>query len=368
VRVPEAGSAAEVSAFPLYDRFPGLAAAVPRRALGMGPSPVSRLSRLSSALSETEVWLKDDGVYGCLYGGNKTRKLEFVIADALKRRSRTILTAGGIGTNHGLATAIYGADADMNVGLFLGFEEPTPEAVQNLLVTASAGAEIHYTGSYPMTALQAPYWVSRYWLRDRRRPYILGPGGSGPLAALGYANAGLELGAQVERGELPTPDSVFIPLGTGGTVAGLLVGLRLAGLSTRVIAVSIGRAPTTWRAAVMNLARGTLRLVAREAKDPTVAETDLDGLEIRNDWIGGGLGQPSGEGLRAGGMLADLEGLALDQVYTAKAMAALMALSDSGSVRGRVLFWQTHNGLALPDPSADAWQRLPASLRRVCGL
>jgi D-cysteine desulfhydrase len=355
------------AAFPLFERFPKLVRRTPRVELGHQPSPVSQLSALSHSLG-TEVWLKNDGVYGALYGGNKTRKLEFVLGDALRRGARAILTTGGIGTNHGLATAIYARRAGLRVGLLLGYEEPTAEAVANLLRMAETGAEIHYTHSYPMTAILAPYFVAREALRGRRMPYLLGPGGSSAIASLGYVNAAFELAQQIRSGELPEPQTAVIPLGTGGTVAGLLAGLRMAGLKTQVVAVSVTHAPTTWQPLVARLARATAQLVARRSGEQEIGHLRLEGLTIERAWIGRGLGQATRAGEAATNVLRDLEGVDLDAVYTAKSMAALIGLAKAHRVSGPVLFWQTHNSIPLPLPGPGSRDRLPAALRRVCGL
>lgn len=357
---------ADSPAFPLFDLFPRLATTTPRIPLGPSASPVRQFDALSRSLG-ADVWLKNDGEYGSLYGGNKPRKLEFILADARRRGARAILTTGGIGSNHALATALYGRDQGLNVALALAYEEPGTHAIDNLLRMASAGAEIHYTRSYPATALMAACLVARYWIRDRSVPYLLGPGGSSPLAALGYVNAGIELAEQVRRGDLPEPASIVLPLGTGGTAAGLLVGLGLAGLDSRVLAVAVTRAPTTWRAAVMRLARATAQLIARRSGERDGGNLQLSGLKVLRDWVGPGLGRPSEGGARATERLTSLENWSLDPVYTAKAMAALLDVAGDGAA-GPILFWHTHNTLPLPAPSDGAVSRIPASLRGVCSL
>jgi D-cysteine desulfhydrase len=354
--------------FPLLARFPRLAGRVPRVELSAGPSPVSRLAKLSAALGRDDVWLKNDGLFGTIYGGNKPRKLQFVLADALRRGARSVLTTGTIGTNHGLATTLYARELGLETALLLTYEEPSDEAVTTLLRMAGAGARIHYTRSYPLTALGAPYFIARYRLRDGRMPYLLGPGGSSPLAALGYVDAAFELAEQVRGGELPEPAWIVIPLGTGGTVAGLLAGLRLAGLDTRILAVAVTRAPTTWRPAVTRLARAAARRVARHSGEREIAHVRLDGLRVEDGWLGPGLGRESAAGSAAQAMLDDLEGLHLDPVYTAKSMAALIDLAKAGALPGPVLFWHTFNAIPLPDPDPAAASRIPARLRRVCRL
>jgi D-cysteine desulfhydrase len=337
--------------------------------LSGGPSPVFRLKRLSASLGRDDVWLKNDGVFGTIYGGNKPRKLQFVLADALRRRAKRVLTTGTIGTNHGLATALYAKGIGLDAGLLLTYERPSPEIISNLLRMAATGAAIHYTRSYPLTAVIAPYYIARYWRRDGRLPYVVGPGGSSVLASLGYADAAFELLDQVRAGELPEPASIVIPLGTGGTVAGLLAGLRLAGLNTRVLAVTATRAPTTWRPLVMRLARAVIRRIAREAGEHDAARVRLDGLEITREFVGPGLGQASEPGAAAQALAYDLEGMELDSAYTAKSMAALIDRSRRGDLPGPVLFWHTYN--AIPQAAIEegsAASRLPASLRRVCQL
>jgi D-cysteine desulfhydrase len=338
---------------------------MPVVSLSSGPSPVARLGRLSDALGGPDVWLKNDGLYGTIYGGNKPRKLEFVLADALRRKSKTVLTTGAIGTNHGLATALYGAQVGLRVGLLLTYEEPGPDTGRQLLRMAAAGADIYYTRNHALTAAAAPYFIARYWLRDRRRPYLLGPGGSSSMGALGFVNAGFELAEQIAAAELPAPRSIAIPVGTGATVAGLLAGLRLAGLDSEVIGVAVTRAPTAWPVAVTRLARNVTKLVARRAGERGLARVSLDGLRISREWLGPGYARPSKHSAHALAMLADLENLELDPVYTAKTMSAVIGLVGQGALKGPVLYWHTNNAIPLPDPDPAAASRLPQSLRRV---
>ncbi|HEY5625174.1 MAG TPA: pyridoxal-phosphate dependent enzyme [Dehalococcoidia bacterium] len=350
---------------PLLDRFPRLAERTPVVHLSAGPSPVARLGRLSESLGGPDVWLKNDGLYGTIYGGNKPRKLEFVLADALRRKSKTVLTTGAIGTNHGLATALYGDQVGLHVGLLLTYEEPGPDTGRQLLRMAAAGADIYYTRNHALTAAAAPYFIARYWLRDRRRPYILGPGGSSSMGALGFVNAGLELAAQVAAGELPEPRSIVIPVGTGATVAGLLAGLRLAGLGSEIVGVAVTKAPTAWRVAVARLARNVTKLVASREGDREFARVSLDGLSISSDWLGPGYARPSRQSARALAMAADLESLELDPVYTAKTMSAVIGLAGQGALEGPVLYWHTHNAIPMPEPDPAAARRLPPRLRCV---
>ena len=185
------------------------------------------------------------------------------------------------------------------------------------------------------------------------------------MGALGYVNAGFELAEQVAADALPAPGSIVIPVGTGSTAAGLLAGLRLAGLSSEVIGVAVTRAPTAWPIAVTRLARNVTRLVAKRAGDRHLARVRLDGLRISRDWLGPGYARPSRQGARAQAMAADLENLELEAVYTAKTMGAVIALAERGSLKGPVLYWHTHNAISMAEPDPAAASRLPPSLRRV---
>ena len=178
--------------------------------------------------------MKDESVFGDgAWGGNKVRKLEWIIPEAQRRGSSTLFTVGGIGTHWGLACAVYAADHGLRTVLGL-VDQPVDDHVRQQLdrLTAS-GARIH---RYPTTRrlkLAAPYLLAKY------RPWYLPAGGSNPFGTLAYVDVALEIAAQVEAGELPAPGSVVVPVGSGGTVAGLTVGFALAGLDCLVLGVVV---------------------------------------------------------------------------------------------------------------------------------
>jgi D-cysteine desulfhydrase len=327
--------------FPLYRRFPKLAETLPRVALGAGPSPVHRLGLLS-AETGSEIWIKNDGLYGSGYGGNKPRKLEFLLAEALSEGRDTVLTAGAPGTHHGLATAHYCSQLGLRTVLVLAgpLKRGSIEALEGL------GATVHYHRQAPAAALLAPWYMLRYASRRPfRLPYTVPPGGSSPLGAAGYVNAGLELGEQVQKGELPEPSEIVLAVGTGGTAAGLLLGLRLAGLHSRLTGVAVTRAPTAWRLSVLLLARRTARLLARRGADPALASLRLDGLSIESRFLGAGYGKPARAAARAMQAMRDAEGIRLEPTYTAKAAAALLEREGAGRARP-VLYWHTYDALS----------------------
>lgn len=332
----------------LHDRFPTLRATLPHVALGEGPTPVRRLSAIAGA----EVWCKEDGRYGGPYGGNKVRKLEWVLADAWGRGSRTILTIGGLATNHGLATAIYARRLGLKTALVL-VDQPLDEHVRAQLARLRAsGATLHLTRSAPRTVAALPWLLARHadW-RARRLPYFLPVGGSSPLGILGYVEAGLELGEQVAAGALPEPAHVVVPVGSGGTVAGLALGLRLAGLRSRVVGVVVNDRMRLDAGRTAKLAGRAAELLRRRgARLPVAADVHPDDVLLVREWLGAGYGHATAEGAAAAALLRDADGLELDPVYAAKAMAGLIGLVDRGELTGGpLLFLATGDALSRAD-------------------
>ncbi len=332
----------------LHDRFPELRETVPHVALGAGPTPVRRLAGVEAAAG-AEVWCKEDGLYGGPYGGNKVRKLEWVLADARRRGSRTVLTIGALATNHGLATAVYARRLGMETALVL-VDQPLDDHVRAQLERLRAsGASLHVTHSTPRTVVAMPWLLARHtdW-RARRLPYFLPVGGSSPVGVLGYVEAGLELGGQVAAGALPEPGSVVVPVGSGGTIAGLALGLRLAGLRSRAVGVVVNDRMRLDAGRTARLAGRAAALLRRRGAalpaDPVVRPQDV--LLVR-DWLGAGYGHGTAEGAAAATLLREAEGLALDPVYAAKTMAGLLGLARRGALAdGPVLFVATGDTLS----------------------
>ena len=350
--------------FPLYTRYPQLAASLPRLALSQGPSPVAQLAQVGGKA----VWIKNDGLYGTIYGGNKPRKLEFILPDVRRKGAATILTFGGLGTHHGLATALYGRQQGLRTVLLL-VDQPVNDTVRRQLCWLhQAGAILHYTATARRTRLLALPILLRYtdW-RRRKLPYLLPPGGSTPVGTLGYVNAALELAEQVAAKELPEPETIVVALGSSGTAAGLALGLQLAGLGSRLLAVQVSDIMPLTPQTVARLANRTATLMRRRGATLPSAKIEPAAITVLSDWLGEGYGYPTPEGERAQALLTESEGLALDHTYTAKTMAALLALLEDGRLgEGPTLYWHTYNALPqpLPQPEPNDYQRLPPAFHR----
>jgi len=255
---------------------------------------------------------------------------------------------------------IHGARAGLAVDLVLYDQPVTPTVVDNLGAFLGAGARIHHAGSFIRTLRQATS------LQRRRRaegaaPYFIMVGGSSLLGSAGYVGAAFELRAQIAAGELPEPDLIFLPLGTGGTAAGLIVGLRLAGLRTRVVAVQVGL-PFACNAHVLH--RQTLEIANHLRRNGAdfpplrIRRTDFD---VVTRFLGRGYGHatPAAESaLRWANPF-----LTLETTYSAKALAACLDHCRQEQGPRNVLFWNTFNSAPLTPPGD--WSGLPRSLEHL---
>jgi D-cysteine desulfhydrase len=317
----------------LHERFPALAETLPHLSLSERPTPVRELAGLG-------IWVKEDGAFGSGgWGGNKVRKLEWLIPDAQRRGRRSILTFGGLGTNWGLATALYAREHALATALAL-VDQPIDEHVEAQLARLEAsGARIHRTHTKARTVAMLPWLLVRN-ARGGRPPYLLPAGGSSPVGALGYVEAALEIAAQVEAGSLPEPAHVVVPVGTGGTAAGLALGFQLARMRTRVVGIVVNDQLRLDGSVFARLARRTAKLLESRGASFGQLRLEPDIFLVTRDQIGAGYGHRTEAAARSAASAAE-EGLTLDPVYTAKAMAGLLALRAEGRLAEPVLFIHT---------------------------
>ncbi len=302
--------------------------------LGSSPTPVRRLDL--DWPGEAEVWMKDESVFGDgAWGGNKVRKLEWILPEAQRRDVRTLFTVGGIGTHWGLACARYAGEAGLSTVLGL-VDQPVDDHVREQLARLEAsGAVIYRFASTRRLKLAAPRILARH------RPWYLPAGGSNTFGTLAYVDVAGEIADQVAAGELPEPGTVVVPVGSGGTYAGLVLGLRLAGLSTRVLGVVVNDMLPLDARPMARLATRTGSLLRRRGMTgvPTVTEADLD---LRADWLGSSYGDPTPASTAEVARAAQA-GLELEPVYTGKALAAIRDLTSSPApLPGPVLWLNTH--------------------------
>ena len=324
----------------LFDRYPRLKETLPHVSLAELPTPVERIE----ALDLPQLYVKRDDLSGSVYGGNKLRKLEFLLGDALAQGAKEVLTFGCAGSNHATATALYAQKVGLrSINMLL--PQPNAHSVRrNLLLSAAYGAELHF---YPSSKV-VPIGVYAQMLEHRRhqgaRPVIIPAGGSSPLGTLGYVNAAFELARQVEAGDLPEPSRIYVAAGTLGTSAGLIVGLKAAGLQTVVHAVRVTDERFVNRDRLMNLCRETAEFLrTADAEFPQIEIRESDCL-IRHECFGEHYALYTPQSVEAVHLFEDAAHIKLEGTYTGKAAAMLIADAHAGHIQhAPVLFWNTYN-------------------------
>jgi 1-aminocyclopropane-1-carboxylate deaminase/D-cysteine desulfhydrase-like pyridoxal-dependent ACC family enzyme len=311
---------------PLVRRYPALAS-IPRVALGEYPTPIEsmRFPDLDAPL-----WVKRDDLASRTLGGNKVRALEYLLAGV--RPGDLLLTGGGEGSTHVLATAVHGSRLGARVHAVRWRHEmhPLSEDVARRSVRECAVIE---TSATPLGGILRTF-LRRMTLRALWIPF----GGTSPRGILGHVNAALELADQVEAGQLPMPTRVVVPLGTGGTAAGLALGFAAAGMRTQVVGARVVPRIATGRARVLLRARSTARWV-RRTTGVILPRVTPRTVRVVHDAYAGAYGRVSPLGMEAAAAMQRVSGLCLDATYSAKAFA--IALRVARVEEGPTVFWST---------------------------
>jgi D-cysteine desulfhydrase family pyridoxal phosphate-dependent enzyme len=318
---------------------------LPRVSIAHLPTPLEPLPRLSAALGGPELWVKRDDQTGLACGGNKTRKLEFLVADALAQGADTLITCGAAQSNHARQTAAAAAKFGLRCTLVLRGEEPGT-ATGNLLLDRLLGAEVVWSGR-DLPHERMPEVAERLRAQGRR-PYIVPYGGSNLIGAVGYAAAMEELLTQAAQRDLRF-DAIVFATSSGGTQAGLTVGARALGYAGRLLGISVDPPAAILRAILLPLATETAE---RLGLTLSFAAEDF---AVEDGYLGGGYGVVSDLERAAIHTLARHEGLLLDPVYTGRAFGGLLDLVRRGAFAPgeRVLFWHTGGTPALFAYEAD---------------
>jgi D-cysteine desulfhydrase family pyridoxal phosphate-dependent enzyme len=307
-----------------------------RSSLGSLPTPLQPLPRLTQALGGPQIHVKRDDLTGLAFGGNKTRKLELLVADALARGARTLLTRGAAQSNHCRQTAAAAAQCGLGCVLVLQGHAPA-EWTGNLFLDELLGAEIVWSGAEPPEqALEGAFERAR---SAGHAPYRIPYGGSGPLGAAAYGHAMAEMLEQ-DAGF----DTIVVASSSGGTQAGLVAGARLYGFGGRIVGISIEPEAGELRRTVAALAGEAAGVLG----EPLHVEPGE--IEVLDGYRGGGYGVLGALEREAIRLFARLEGLLLDPVYTGRAAGALLdlvRLGRLGAAEQRVLFWHTGGTPAL---------------------
>lgn len=362
----------------LFKKYPVLQDKLPHVSLATLPTPVENLPSIEKQRDLQGLYIKRDDLSGSIYGGNKVRKLEFLLGEALEKEVQEVFTFGFAGSNHALATAIYAEQLGMKCTSLLLPQLNAHYVRRNLLASKYYKARLRHCKNFThlfwvlvsnlifgilkngRTSLMIPQGsscpvniLSRIHHRlelimgqinNQKVPMIIPAGGSCPAGVIGYVNAAFELKEQVEAAILPEPDLIYVPVGSMGTSAGLIIGLKAAGLSSRVVPVRVIEKRIAGSRKMLRLAKRTL--VQLTNLDPTFPEVNLSiaDFAVRDDFLGPGYAHFTTEAVKAAELMREQTGIILNGAYSAKALSALLFDADKKALTGKnILFWNTYN-------------------------
>ncbi len=330
---------------------------IPRLGLIEEPSPITELPQLAAQLGLGTLAVKRDDQIGALHGGNKPRKLDYLLAVPPFSEAKRWAALGAIGSGNMVALTAAAAQLDRHVEAHLFWEPLSEGVVDNLAFVASGPTSMRFHLSRFTAVLRRPALVLGSSSTD---PAVLPVGSTNPRSTLGSLRAGLELADQIAAGELPTPDRLYVALGTGGTSVGISLGLAMAGLDTEVIAVAVVEHPFTTWSQMTRLRHQVVAFSDQQGLDLS-AHRAPDRFHIERSQLGPGYAIVTPQSNQACQRLADA-GVTLEPIYTGKAMAALLAAAAGGHNRGKnILFWNTRHGGPLP--CSETWRcTLPPAL------
>ena len=351
---------------PLFNAYTLLRDKLPYVSLGQFPTPVQQLDRLDEDLGIDHLYVKRDDLSGEVYGGNKTRKLEFLLGRALRAKVKEVLTFGFTGSNHCLATAIYAQKMGLK-SISMLLPQPNAHYVRrNLLMSHYSGAELHLCRNMRLLVLETMCQLLRHRLKYGQFPQLIPPGGSSPLGVIGFVNAAFELKEQIMKGEVPEPDRIYVASGTMGTAAGLMLGLRAANLKSEVVSVRVADERFVNVRRMSKLIRRTNSLLC--SLDSSFPELEFSGkdIDIRHGFFGQRYALFTKEGMEAVSRMEKYEAIELEGTYTGKAFACLVDDAGRGDLRDMVvLFWNTHNSRDSSDLVAGIdYHQLPLCFHR----
>jgi L-cysteate sulfo-lyase len=293
---------------------------LPRLNLAFLPTPLVYLKNLTAHLGGPAIYMKRDDCTGLATGGNKTRKLEFLLAQALQQNCDTLLTGGGMQSNHVRQTAAAAAQCGLKCELVLSESQTRHDAEfkknGNVVLDHILGASLHIISKDANIAEEMEH-IYKKLKAEGRHPYLIPVGGSNEIGASGYIYALDELFQQCEAGDIKATH-LICATGSGGTQGGIVVGMHLKNWDIKNIGFSVGLKNPTEKVRVKHVINSTCELYKI---DPSALE---DTYEIDDSYIGGSYGQPTPECIAAVKLVAQTEGILLDPVYTGKAMAGLI--------------------------------------------
>jgi 1-aminocyclopropane-1-carboxylate deaminase/D-cysteine desulfhydrase-like pyridoxal-dependent ACC family enzyme len=346
----------------LFEVYPLLKENFPYVSLGEFPTPVEKLERLGQVINIPRLHVKREDLSGKLYGGNKIRALEFLLGEAIHKGYQEVFAFGFPASCAALAQAIYAPEIGLKNISFLAPQVKSQQGRKHLLIYQSIGANIR-----PALPMLLPYLI-QYRIRHGRFPKFIEA--STPVGMIGYVSAGLELKKQIEEQLLPEPDLIYMNLATMGTAVGLMLGLKAARLTSKVVAVTrggkiLGRKIATFDKALKLFHETNKLLRSADPSFPDVEISDKDFM-IRSGYEHGNKTLLNAAGAQAMQRVKELENLQLDEMFTANSCAALIADGEAGHLRDKtVLWWNSYSSRDFSSVIASAdYRQLPKYFHR----
>ena len=334
----------------LFKRFPQLQNKIPHISLCDLPTPIVRLETFGNRIGCNNIFMKRDDLTGKsmggglrLYGGNKPRKLEFLLADAIHRNAHTIVTFGCAGSNHALATAVYAHQLGLQSILMLKNQPNSYVVRHNLLLDNYYNAQLQFFPNNETRALAA-----QEILKADATAYLIPTGGSNQIGVLGFVNAAFELAHQIESREIAEPDVIYVATGSCATTAGLLLGLKAAHLKSKVIAVCVEpeEEPDKFLLDIKTLFKNTNEMLHNLDSSFPIIEFPENNLILNKKFCGTEYGLFIPETVVATTLFKDAENITLEGTYSAKPIAAIMDDAATGALQDKtILFWNTYCGI-----------------------
>lgn len=312
----------------------------PRR-YGVGPTPCHRLDRFSHAVGR-EVWIKRDDLISVGMGGNKIRKLAYLVADALAQGADHLVSVGAEQSNHARCVAAVAAMEGLGCDLILGGNPATP-IVGNLLLDHLLDATVHFPGTDDWPTLERTSATVAEALRAQgKHPYVMPIGGSTSIGALGFVDAYLELRGQLAAADL-RPSAIVHATSSGGTQAGLALGAHLMADDVSVLGIGVAKTTRHLHNEIVSITAGCLDLL-------DCSEAGMPEIVVVPGYLGAAYAEPTAGALDALRLLFRTEGILVDPVYTAKALHAVIDASTDVVGSGPIVFWHTGGAPAVFAP------------------
>ena len=351
---------------PLFEAYPKLKSRLAHQKFCELPSPVEQMNGLSNILELKGLYVKRDDLSGPEYGGNKSRKMEFLMADALQRGKKEVMVFGFAGSNFCLSSALYSKKVGLKSISMLLPQPPEDYVSTNLLLSHKLGAELHHSRSVPLLTISAVWQLGLHALKSGRLPLMIPAGGSSVQGVVAFVNAAFELKNQIDAGLIPEPDFIYGAMGSMGTAVGLSIGLKALGLKTKVVAVRVVEKRFAEENSLIKLSQKTVKYLGSLDPDFPRLEPTLDDVIVNHAFFGREYGHFTTEAREAMDLAWTKDSIQLDGTYTGKAMAALIQDARTGQLNGKnVLFWNTFNSRDISSRAKDVdYKKLPKKFQR----